>query len=61
MAQKGEKHHNAKLTNKMVKEIRELYFQENNSLNQTQLAKIYGVGQRHISRITSGKGWPHVL
>lgn len=48
---KGENHHNSKLTDKQVLEIRAI----GNSINQYVLARHYGVRQPQISRILNNK------
>lgn len=50
-----EKHPMAKLTWKEVAEIRNLY--SLGSLTQREIAKIYGVTRKNISRITTSKTW----
>jgi len=49
---KGEKSGNAKLTNAQAEEIRQLY--KSGELSQIKIAKIYGVNQMSISKITRG-------
>ena len=50
----GEKSPNAILTKTDVLEIRK------SKLKQVELAKIYGVGQPHISSIITKKSWKHI-
>ena len=57
VAPKGEQSVRAKLTEAKVKEIRDRY---DNGYTQIKLAKEYGVGQKHISRIIRGERWTHV-
>ena len=45
----GTKHWNGRLTDEQILEIRA------STLNQRQLAEIYGVTQSHISRVKSGE------
>lgn len=49
----GERHHRAKLTLEQVRAIRVRY----PTATQRQLARIYGVGQSTIGRITRGINW----
>jgi DNA-binding XRE family transcriptional regulator len=48
----------AKLTEADVRSIRDLY--SSGTVSQCDLAKHFGVRQQAISRIVSGKRWPHV-
>lgn len=48
----GEKHNCAKLTNKEVEEIRSL---KDSGMTQSEIAKRYGVTQRHVSDILNWK------
>lgn len=48
----GEKHHNAKLTNEQVEEVRERF--EAGGTSQSRLAEEYGVSQALISKIVRG-------
>jgi len=50
----GENSYNAKLTESQVMEI------FNSPLSLSQLAKIYKVNFRHISKIKNGKAWKHL-
>lgn len=50
----GVAHKNAKLTEAQVAEIRQ------SPLSSSQLASIYGVGRRVISRIISREDWRHI-
>ncbi len=50
----GEKHHNAKLTEKDVLNIR------TKQLKQSEYAQIYGVSQALISNIQLNKCWTHI-
>jgi hypothetical protein len=54
--QKGIKHHNCKLTEKQVLEIREIGF----SQTRMSLSKRYGVARSSILRIIKGTGWTHI-
>ena len=45
----GEKHHNVKLTDKEILEIRDLY--RHKSYNQREIGEIYGVSRSHVSAI----------
>ena len=51
----GEGNRMAKLTEKKVKKVRDLY--ATGKYTQKQLADRFGVGQATISRILSGKSW----
>lgn len=50
----GEAHYNAKLTAAIVLEIR------SSTLNNTQLANIYGISRRTISDARRGKTWRNI-
>ena len=52
---RGEKHGLSKLTEEQVLEIKRQC--ETRKLNNTQIAKAFGVNRRHIGRIASGKRW----
>lgn len=52
---KGEAHHNAKLTQKDVDEIRYLY--NFSTMSVEDLSKSYNVGAGHICRIIRNKAW----
>lgn len=56
--ERGEVHHNAKLTESIVIEIRQSYALGKSS--HSQLAKRYQVGVGHINRIIKRKAWKHV-
>ena len=58
MSRKGEKNKNSKLTEKEVLEIRELF--KEGTLNQTKIAKLFGVHKTLISLICRRKIWNHV-
>ena len=45
----GEKHHNVKLTDKEILEIRDLY--RHKLYNQREIGEIYGVSRSHVSAI----------
>ncbi len=51
---RGESHHNAKLTEAEIRQIRSL------KMPATHIALIFGVSRHTISRIQSGRGWEHV-
>ena len=53
----GENNGNAKLTNKIVGEIRDL---SKNGISQTEIAKKYKIRQCHVSRIIRGESWKTV-
>ena len=55
---KGEKHHNSKITEQVVKIIRELY--KRPDLTQRDLAKDFNLGQTTISNIVNKKRWKHI-
>lgn len=55
---RGEKHHNSKLTEKQVKEIRSIYSPENNP--SRKLAKIFKVDKSVILDIINYKIWRHI-
>lgn len=49
---RGDKHHNAKLTDEEVEEIRRIY--QDGGINQGQLAILFGVSQALVSKIVRG-------
>lgn len=51
---KGEEHYGAKLTAEIVRDIR------TSSLNNTELAKMYGISRRAISDARRGVTWRHI-
>jgi predicted XRE-type DNA-binding protein len=51
----GENHNNSKLTNDMVRIIK-----NSKTLSQYELAEIFNVTQTNISHILSGKTWTHI-
>jgi hypothetical protein len=53
---KGIKHHNCKLTEEQVREIREIGF----SQTRMSLAKKYNVSRAHILRLIRNEGWEHI-
>ncbi len=53
----GEKHHNAKLTNEQVREIRKSYVYGSKEFSQYALAKKYGVSQDIIKKIVHNKSY----
>jgi hypothetical protein len=53
----GERHHNAKLTNKQVAEI---LFLSSQRVPRAEIARRFGVIPTNISYITSGKAWKHL-
>ena len=55
-SKRGEKHHNAKLTEEQVKEIRSI-----KNLSQSKIAKLYGISQITVSEIKGFKKWKHVV
>ena len=59
LASKGERHYRAKLTDKEVRKIRELYGA--GDIFQSTLGKIYSVDQTQISMIVRRKTWKHVV
>lgn len=56
--QRGVNHHNSKLNEVMVREIRQKYVPRRYSYGK--LAKEYGVDKKTILRIIQGKTWTHV-
>ena len=56
---RGEKQGQSKLTDEIVKSIREEY--QNPKTSQYQLAKRYGVCQTTIWRVVKRKSWAHIL
>ena len=59
MHKRGEGHHNAKLSEADVKEMRDLW---NNGIgmSQTEIAKIYGIRYEWVCKICNRKAWAHV-
>ena len=55
----GERHHNATLTNKQVKQIREMYKLEG-KYTQRKLAKIFNTSQSVISYIINKHWWNYI-
>lgn len=56
---KGVEHHQCKLTEKQVREIRKKYVPYKMSTNK--LGKIYGVSKATIQAIISSKSWTHLV
>lgn len=54
----GEKHHNHKLREEDVMEIRKAY--RAGDITQAALANKYGVNQAEISNIINGQTWKHL-
>ena len=57
ISHRGEKHPNAKLTNRDVKKIRHMH---EHGITMTNLGKQYGVTHSAISNIISRKSWSHI-
>jgi len=55
---KGLSHHNTKITEQQVREIKEMWGLKKAS--QGQIAKQFGVGQMQVSRIVRNKQWIHI-
>lgn len=53
----GEKHHNLKLTEELVLEIRE---RARNGENRNQMAREYKIHKRHLRAILSRRFWTHI-
>ena len=53
-ARSGEAHHNAKLNEKQIAEIRSL---RSNGLTLKEIADVYGINFRHVSRIVNFQRW----
>lgn len=53
----GEKNNRAILTNETVRNIYRLSEQ---GYTQSEIAKLYGVSNQQVSKILSGKSWPHI-
>jgi predicted XRE-type DNA-binding protein len=49
---------NSKLTEKKVKELKNLIYQNNHSLSE--LARMFNVTHTQVSRIKNGKNWAHI-
>ena len=54
----GENHHNAKLTEEQVLEIRKLYSQKKH--NKTKLGEMFNMSRPYISSIINKKYWKHI-
>jgi len=54
----GEAHHNARLTEMQVREIRRLYALD--AVSQGELSRRFGVARTSIRNIVTGEGWKHV-
>lgn len=54
---RGSRHGLSKLTESQVSSIRQMY---SGSISQSDLARLFGVGQDQISRIVNRKRWKHV-
>jgi predicted XRE-type DNA-binding protein len=54
----GDKHHNSKLTQAIVTQIKEKLA---NGISQSVLALHFGIHQTTISQIATGKTWGHVI
>lgn len=55
---RGPKNGMAKLTEKQVKEIKEMYATGKHS--QEEVAEVFGIGRTTVSLIVNGKRWSHV-
>ncbi len=51
---KGEKHHNARLTEAQVADLRQL---AQNGVSDTELGRVFGINRRHAERIRRGVRW----
>jgi hypothetical protein len=58
---RGEKVHNAKLTEETVREIRKRFVKGNPINGGAALAVLFGVNQSTVNKIARGQLWPHVL
>ncbi len=56
-ASKGIRHHNAKLSNEKIRQIREL---ASPGFRHGKIAKMFGVSRANISLIISRKAWGHI-
>ena len=54
----GEKHGNAKLTNSLVRKIREMH---KNGFSQLDIARAIGVGRGAVGGVVRGETWRHVV
>jgi len=54
---RGSAHHNARLTEDDVRELKRLRGQ---GFTQVRLAARFGISQTNVSRILRGEAWPHV-
>lgn len=54
----GEEHPNSKLTADEVREIKQLF--DDTDLYQEEIGDMYGVSQKTISKINTGKKWGHI-
>lgn len=54
---KGQDHGSAKLTEKQVIKVRRLYA---SGLRQVDVAKLFNIGQSHVSKLIRGESWKHL-
>jgi len=54
---RGSKHHNAKLTEEDVKEIKTML---KNGVSRNDIMKMFNVSYKNLSKIATGKTWSHV-
>lgn len=55
---RGEKQHNAKLTDQDVMTIRKIYAE--GSTTQRELAKVYGINHSTLNDVVNRKSWTHI-
>ena len=56
---KGEEHHQAKLTEKDVIKMRELY--KNKNASRSELSEMFNICKEHVTKIVSNKAWKHLI
>lgn len=59
-AHKGSKHHLARLTEELVTEAREWYYEKPGAISMNELARLYGVADNTMRNALQGVTWKHV-
>lgn len=59
-AHKGSKHHLARLTEELVLEAREWYYEKPGAISMAELGRLYGVSDNTMRNIIKGVTWKHV-
>lgn len=58
IGRKGSSHHNVKLTELEILEIKKVY--KTGNYSQKKVADLFKISQTHVQRIISGKRWNHI-